>query len=73
MKKSDRIAGNWKPLKGKVNAQWGKPADGGLDTTSDKRDQLLGWIQNSFGLSKDEAECQLRYWESRQRDLERQR
>ena len=31
-----------------------------------QRDQLVGKIQNSYGIGKDEAERQLSEWEARQ-------
>jgi len=65
----DRIAGNWKQAKGKVKEQWGKLTDDDLDKIAGKRDQLVGKIQNSYGIGKDEAEKQLKEWESRQRDV----
>ena len=37
------------------------------------RDQLVGKIQNSYGIAKDEAEKQLNDWESRQSDTDRGR
>ena len=64
----DRIAGNWKQAKGKVKEQWGKLTDDDLDKVAGKRDQLVGKIQNSYGIGKDEAEKQLGEWEARQRD-----
>jgi len=67
----DRIGGNWKQAKGKVKEQWGKLTDDDLDKIAGKRDQLIGKIQNSYGIGKDEAEKQLREWESRQRDFDR--
>jgi uncharacterized protein YjbJ (UPF0337 family) len=67
----DRIAGNWKQMKGKVKEQWGKLTDDELDRIAGNRDQLVGKIQNSYGIAKDEAENQLRDWESRQSDVER--
>ena len=67
----DRIAGNWKQAKGKVKEQWGKLTDDELAKIAGKRDQLVGKIQNSYGIGKDEAEKQLNEWESRQRDLDR--
>jgi len=67
----DRIAGNWKQAKGKMQEQWGKLTDADLDKIAGKRDQLVGKIQNAYGIGKDEAEKQLSEWESRQRDLER--
>lgn len=61
----DRIEGNWKQLKGKVKEKWGKLTDSDLDTIAGKRDQLAGKIQESYGVGKDEAEKQLKDWESR--------
>ena len=66
----DRIEGNWKQFKGNVKEQWGKLTDDQLDVIAGKRDQLVGKIQNSYGIGKDEAEKQLKDWESRQRDLD---
>src|SRR5258708_39142678 len=66
----DRIAGNWKQAKGKVKQQWGKLTDDELDQVAGKRDQLVGKIQDSYGIGKDEAEKQLKEWESRQRDFD---
>ena len=64
----DRIAGNWKQAKGTVKAQWGKLTDNDLDTIGGKRAQLVGKIQNSYGIGKDEAEKQVGEWEARHRD-----
>ena len=60
------IEGNWMQLKGKIREQWGKLTDDDLDRIAGKRDQLVGKIQNSYGIGKDEAEKQLKDWESRQ-------
>jgi uncharacterized protein YjbJ (UPF0337 family) len=56
-----------------VKEQWGKLSDDDLDRIAGKRDQLVGKIQNSYGVSKDEADKQLQDWESRQRDMDRPR
>ena len=64
----DRIEGNWKQAKGKVKEQWGKLTDDDLTAIGGKRDQLVGKIQNSYGIGKDEAEKQLNEWEARQGD-----
>ena len=61
----DVIEGNWKQAKGKVKQQWGKLTDDQLDMVSGKRDELLGRIQESYGIAKDEAERQLKDWEAR--------
>ena len=38
------------------------------DTIAGKRDQLAGKIQESYGISKDEAEKQIAEWEKEQKD-----
>ena len=58
----DRIEGNWKQFKGKVKEQWGKLTDDDLDVAAGKRDQLVGRIQNRYGIAKDEAERQADDW-----------
>ena len=60
----DRIEGRWKQIKGKVKEQWGKLTDDDLDVIAGRRDQLLGRIQQRHGLAKDEADRQVRTWES---------
>ena len=60
----DTIEGNWKQLKGKVKEQWGKLTDDDFDVIAGKRDQLLGRIQERHGISRDEAEAQIKTWES---------
>ena len=59
----DRIEGNWKQFKGNVKAQWGKITDDQLDVIAGKRDNLAGKIQETYGISKDEAEKQLAAWQ----------
>jgi len=66
----DRVAGNWKQAKGKVKEQWGKITDDDLEKMAGKRDQLIGKIQNSYGIGKDEAEQQVKEWESKQKDTD---
>ena len=38
----NRVEGNWKEMKGKVKAQWGKLTDDDLDVIAGKQDQLEG-------------------------------
>jgi uncharacterized protein YjbJ (UPF0337 family) len=66
----DRIAGNWKQAKGKMKEQWGKLTDDDFDNIDGKREQLVGKIQNAYGIGKDEAEKQISDWEARQRDAD---
>jgi uncharacterized protein YjbJ (UPF0337 family) len=61
----DVIKGNWRQAKGKVKQQWGKLTDDQLEMVAGKREQLLGRIQESYGVAKDEAERQVKDWEAR--------
>lgn len=56
--------GNWKQVKGQVKAQWGKLTDDHLDVIAGKRDQLMGKIQESYGITKEEAEKQIKLFEA---------
>ena len=62
----DIFEGNWRQFKGKVKEQWGKLTDDDLDVISGKRDQLVGRIQERYGVARDEAERQLKAFETRQ-------
>jgi uncharacterized protein YjbJ (UPF0337 family) len=61
----DRIEGNWKQAKGRIKQQWGRLTDDQLNIIAGKREVLLGVLQESYGIAKDEAERQLREWERR--------
>jgi uncharacterized protein YjbJ (UPF0337 family) len=61
----DRIEGNWKQFRGKAREQWGKLTDDQLDVIAGKRDQLAGKLQEAYGYSKDEADRQIKDWETR--------
>ncbi len=63
------IEGNWKQLKGKAKVQWGKLTDDQLDVIAGKRDQLVGKIQEAYGVSQEEANKQIDDWEKVERDL----
>ncbi len=60
----DRIEGNWKTLSGKLKSEWGRLTDNDLDVIAGKRDQLSGTLQERYGIAREEAENQLRRWES---------
>jgi uncharacterized protein YjbJ (UPF0337 family) len=65
----DRIEGNWKQFKGQVKQQWGKFTDDELDVIAGKRDQFLGKLQEKYGITKDEAQRQLRDFETNCEDV----
>jgi uncharacterized protein YjbJ (UPF0337 family) len=62
----DTVKGQWKQFRGQVKEQWGKLTDDDLDRIEGKRDQLLGTVQKRYGIARDEAERQLREFETAQ-------
>jgi uncharacterized protein YjbJ (UPF0337 family) len=65
----DTIEGNWKQFKGKAKEQWGKLTDNQLDVVAGKRDRLLGSIQETYGINKDQSEKQLAEWQERMKPI----
>lgn len=61
----DTIEGNWKQLKGKVQQQWGKLTDDDYDVIAGRSTELAGRIQERYGISREEAEKQVKDWEGR--------
>jgi uncharacterized protein YjbJ (UPF0337 family) len=66
----DVIEGNWKQFKGLVKEKWGKLTDDHLDTIAGKRDQLAGRLQEAYGITKDQAELQLKAFEEVHKDYQ---
>ncbi|MDO8264144.1 MAG: CsbD family protein [Gallionella sp.] len=66
----DRIEGNWKQFKGNIKQQWGKLSDDQLAVIAGKRDHLAGKTQESYGISKDNAEKRLAAWQEHQKEME---
>jgi uncharacterized protein YjbJ (UPF0337 family) len=56
---SDQIQGNWKQLTGKVKERWGKLTDNDLTVIGGKAEQLVGLIQERYGIKKEEAQKEL--------------
>jgi len=55
----DRVQGQWKQMKGKAKTKWGKLTDNDLDVIAGQKDQLVGRIQERYGIQKDEAQRQV--------------
>ena len=55
----DIIEGNWRQIKGKIKAKWGKITDDELDEIDGDYEELCGKIQKAYGLSRDQAEKDL--------------
>jgi uncharacterized protein YjbJ (UPF0337 family) len=60
----DTVKGDWKQFKGKLKESWGKLTDDDLDVIAGKRDQLVGMLQRAYGIAREEAESQVRQFES---------
>jgi uncharacterized protein YjbJ (UPF0337 family) len=60
----DTMIGKWQQFKGKVKERWGKLTDNDLDKIEGRRDQLVGKIQETYGIARAEAEKQLKEFES---------
>lgn len=58
----DRIEGNWKQLKGAAREKWGKLTDSDFQQIAGKKDQLVGRIQERYGISQEEARKQAEEW-----------
>jgi uncharacterized protein YjbJ (UPF0337 family) len=58
----EQISGGWKQLKGKAKAKWGKLTDDDLDVLQGKREELVGKIQQRYGVAKDQAEREVDEW-----------
>jgi len=55
----DIIEGNWKQVKGRFKARWGKLTDDELDEAEGNYEALCGKIQKAYGLSREEVEQEL--------------
>jgi len=58
----DRVEGNWKQFSGKVREKWGKLTDDDLQVINGQQDQLVGRIQERYGVAKEEAQKQVKTW-----------
>jgi len=54
----DQMEGKWKQYKGQAKEKWGKLTDDDLDVVDGRRQQLVGRIQERYGIAKDAAEKQ---------------
>ncbi len=60
----DRIKGQWKQLTGKIQAKWGKLTNDDLDVAEGNAEYLAGKVQERYGCEKDDAEKQVRVFDS---------
>ena len=58
----EQVESKWKQLMGSAKENWSKLTDNDLQEISGKREQLVGKIQETYGLTRREAEKQVWDW-----------
>lgn len=58
----DIIKGKWKQATRAAKSKWGELTDDDLQQIAGEREQLVGKIQEKYGISKDEAEKEVDDW-----------
>ena len=59
---ADQLKGKWTELKGAVRERWGKLTDDDIDVIAGQQEQLIGRIQNRYGIAKEAAQHQVDEW-----------
>lgn len=59
----ETLAGDWNVLKGKIKERWGRITDDDLTQINGRKEQLLGKIQQKYGLAKERAQQEFAAWE----------
>jgi uncharacterized protein YjbJ (UPF0337 family) len=59
---SDQFEGKWKQLKGSVKQRWAKLTDDDLTFISGKKDQLVGRLQERYGITREQAQREADEW-----------
>ena len=60
---TDQMKGNWKQFVGKAKETWGKLTENDWRIVEGRRDQLVGRIQERYGIAREEAELQIAEFE----------
>jgi uncharacterized protein YjbJ (UPF0337 family) len=55
----DRVEGQWKQRRGKAVHHWGKLMNDELAAIAGKHEQLVGVLQEKYGIAKEEARRQV--------------
>ncbi len=59
---SDQFEGKWKQLKGSVKQRWAKLTDDDVTALSGKRDELVGKLQERYGITREQAQKEADDW-----------
>lgn len=60
--KWQQIKGKWNQFQGSARERWGELTDNELAEARGERDQLIGMVQESYGISREEARDQVDKW-----------
>ncbi len=55
----DVLTGRWKQVRGKAKQWWGKLTDNDLERTKGRFDELVGVVQERYGLTREDARKQV--------------
>lgn len=58
----DQLEGQWKQFRGSVRETWGMLTDDDFERVQGNREQLVGRIQERYGIAKEEASKQVDEW-----------
>ncbi len=58
----DILKGKWAQLKGHVKEQWGKLTDDEIDELDGRREQLVGKVQERYGIAREQAARDVDNW-----------
>ena len=65
---SDQLKGKWTQMKGSVKERWGKLTDDDLEVINGQADQLVGKIQERYGIAREAAQKHVEEWNVRAHD-----
>jgi len=58
----DVLQGKWKQMKGRVRERWGELTNDDVDRMTGASEQLVGKIQERYGIARDEAQREVDDW-----------
>ncbi|MCC5832308.1 MAG: CsbD family protein [Chlamydiales bacterium] len=68
---ADEFKGIWKQLKGQAKEKWGKLTDDDLTQVDGKKDKLIGFLQQKYGMAENEAEKAVDEWSNQLRKIKK--
>ena len=58
----DTLKGQWMQIKGKARERWGKLTNDDLDQIQGGAEQLIGKVQERYGVARDKAKSEVDAW-----------